>query len=381
MTYKKTDIAIIGAGASGLMLANRLKGKDFLLIDANAKTGAKLLISGGGKCNITNATLSFKNYDGNQKFVKNALKGYNNHHLIKWLKSKNLNITLRDNGGYFCTNSAKDIVNLLLKDIDKNSILLNCKVKKVEKKSNFLIETSKGTIEANKLVVASGGLSFAQLGASDIGYSIAKSFGIKVIETKPALVGFTLQKEQFFFKELSGISLEVIINLNNKQIKNWLLFAHKGISGPAILNASLYWQKGIIKINFLPNFNFEKILNSKKNISNLLNMPNRAAKAFIKALSLQDKQANKLTKDELAKLKSLQEYSFAPAGNFGYSKAEVTKGGVDTDEIDNNFMSKKVKNLYFIGEVLNVTGELGGYNLQWAFTSANLCKIYYHTNK
>lgn len=224
------------------------------------------------------------------------------------------------------------------------------------------------------MVVASGGLSFKLLGASGIGYDIATHFGHNIAKTAPALVGFTVQKEQFFFKLLSGVSTNVCIKVGSHKCNGDLLFTHKGLSGPAVLDASLYWEKGKIEIDFLVDFSWKSVRGSKKNITSLLPLPKRVTKAFLIELELKDKPYNMYSEYECEKLCTLGHYTFAPAGTFGYSKAEVTKGGVETFEVDSEtMMSKKEEGLYFIGEVLDVTGRLGGYNFQWAFSSAYSC--------
>jgi len=238
----------------------------------------------------------------------------------------------------------------------------------------FYVKTNKRTITAKAVVVASGGLSFPKIGASSIGYDIAESFGHRIVKTAPALVGFTVQKEQFFFKELSGVATDVHIKVGENICEGALLFAHKGLSGPAVLDASLYWEKGKIEVDFLPGFSWKSVQHSKKQISSLIPMPKRVTKAFLIQLGIEDKMASKLTSEELNSLQTLKHYIFAPAGTFGYSKAEVTKGGVETSEVDSaTMMSKKEKGLYFLGEVLDITGRLGGYNFQWAFSSAFTC--------
>ncbi|HHB93655.1 MAG TPA: aminoacetone oxidase family FAD-binding enzyme [Campylobacterales bacterium] len=375
MKNQTVDTIIIGAGASGLMLGALLKNRDFLIIDNNPKIGSKMLISGGGRCNITNDNLQSKNYLGNQRFIRNIIKRFDQNQLLLWLNQRGLTPQLRKDSQYFCKNSAKEIVDLLKREIDNHKIKLQTEVTKVEKKDNiFKVHTNRGIFQAKKVVVATGGLSFPKLGATPIGYDIAKSFGHTISTLNPALVGFTLQPKQFFFKSLSGVSTDVKIKVGEQEIKGSLLFAHKGISGPAILNASLYWQKGKITIDFLPNIKIEQLKSSKKYISNLLGLSNRVAKTFLEQLEIEDKSANKLNNEEYKKIESLKEYSFAPAGTFGYSKAEVTKGGINTDEIDaSSMMSKKEENLYFLGELVDVTGELGGYNFQWAFATAYVC--------
>jgi predicted Rossmann fold flavoprotein len=376
---KDIDIAIIGAGASGLLLAAFLRDKNIILIDNNTKVGSKLLISGGGKCNITNGKVKPNNYLGNQRFIRNIIKRFDQNDLLDWFGDRGLKLVTRKNNQYFCENSAKDVVDILKKEISSKDIKLQTEVLKVEKNSDlFEVFTAKGKIIAKNVVVASGGLSFPKIGATSIGYDIAKSFDHTVQTLSAGLVGFTVQPEQFFFKSLSGIAIDVKITIEKedkpKEINGALLFAHKGISGPAVLDASLYWQKGKITVDFLPTLSIDSLKLSKKNISRTLGLPSRVAKIFLEQLNIEDKTASKLSSEEWKKIETLKAYSFAPAGTFGYSKAEVTKGGVSTDEIDaSSMMSRKVDGLYFLGEVLDVTGELGGYNFQWAFSSAYVC--------
>lgn len=333
------DIVIVGAGASGLMAASKFKNKSICIIDANDKIGAKIKISGGAKCNITNKFMSEEKFLGNEGFVKPVLEKFNEKDLLSFLnKNKvfpNLNPKIVK-GTYFC-NSSRDVIEMFRKLTQHCKFRMNTKVVDVEYDKYFTVVTNKGDILADKLIVASGGLSYASLGASDIGFTIAHKFGHTINRLNPALVGFTVQKDQFWFKELSGLSVDVKIKVMDKTVEGKMLFTHKGCSGPAILTTSLYWQKGNISIDFLPN---------KQSY-----LPKRF-KQQIKDLDI-----------------DLHNYTMAPAGNFGYTKAEVTKGGIDTAEIDENFQSKLQKNLYFIGEVLDVTGELGGYNFQWAFSS------------
>ena len=372
---KQVEIAIIGAGASGLMLAGMLDEKNIILIDNNSKVGSKILISGGGKCNITNGKVKPSNYLGEQRFIRNIIKRFDQYALLKWLANRGLKPIVRTRNQYFCENSAKELVDILKREGTSKSYQLNTTVKKVKYLSNrFEIETTTGKIIAKKVVVASGGLSFPKIGATSIGYEIATSFGHTVNTLSAGLVGFTVQPEQFFFKTLSGIAIDVKIRVDSKEITGALLFAHKGISGPAVLDASLYWNRGKISVDFLPTLSIDSLKSSKKHLSKILGLPNRVAKALLEVLEIEDKPANRLSHKEWEQVEILKEYSFAPAGTFGYSKAEVTKGGVATDEVDaSSMMSKKVENLYFLGEVLDVTGELGGYNFQWAFSTAFVC--------
>ena len=368
-------IIIIGGGASALMLASLLPKNTAAIIESNPKAGAKILVSGGGKCNITNSRMGTEYFLGDADFVQEPLKKFNEKALLRWLERQNLHPVLRKETQYFCKDSAKELLDIFLKESKKQTLYLSEKVLEVTKRGElFYVKTNKRTHTAKAVVVASGGLSYPKIGASSIGYEIAESFGHSVVKTAPALVGFTVQKEQFFFKELSGVSTDVKIHIGDHVCEGALLFAHKGLSGPAVLDASLYWEKGKIEVDFLPHFSWKSVQGSKKQLSSLLPMPKRVTKAFLLQFQLEDKPFNQCTKQELEILQALSHYSFAPAGTFGYAKAEVTRGGVETSEVDSStMMSKKEDGLYFIGEVLDVTGRLGGYNFQWAFSSAYSC--------
>jgi len=367
------ETIIIGAGASGLMAASRQRGGNIAILEGNSSVGQKIRISGGGRCNITNSELSADNYLGERQFVSSVLRGFDQHALLKWLRVRGLEPVIRKGSQYFCPHSAEELVRLLTKACAGVPIVTGCSVTAVEKGSDalFAVHTSKGVFQAKSVVVATGGMSYPKIGASGIAYEIARHFGHTVTPLRPALVGFTLQREQFWMKDLSGISLEVAVRVAGKEIVGDMLFAHRGISGPAILNSSLYWQKGLIEIDFLPHAKVDRMLSGKKLVSTQLGLPKRFAKAFLEAVGVADKPASQLCDAERAKLQTVHAYRFAPAGNFGYGKAEVTAGGIDTAEIDSEtMMSKKCPGLYFLGEALDVTGELGGYNFQWAFATA-----------
>ena len=366
------DIAFIGAGASALMAASRLQNLSIALIDANPKVGAKILISGGGKCNLTNLYATKDNYLGEGDFIEKTLSRFSPQDTLAFAKAHHLALEEREHGQMFCRQSAKELVVIFEKLTSTCKRYLGVKVLHVEKEEHFIIHTDHGKICTKKLVVSSGGLSYTSIGASDIGYKIAQHFGHTVVTPQPALVGFTLQKEQFWMKELSGIAIPVIVTVEGKTSEENLLFAHKGISGPSILTASLYWKKGKITVDFLPNITLKTLLkqHDKKQISTALPLPKRFIKAFLDAMGIEDKVISKLKNDELLKLEQLKFYEFSPAGNFGFTKAEVTKGGVNTSEINPlTFESLLCPHLYFLGEVLDVTGELGGFNFQWAFAS------------
>ena len=367
------DIVFIGTGASALMAASHLQGRDVALIDSNAKIGAKILVSGGGKCNLTNRFACSENYLGDKAFIEKALKAYPASSTLSFVKEHHVSLQERSHGQMFCANSAKDLVSLLGRLTSFCTFYLSTTVLHVKKEEHFVIHTDKGTIAAKKVVVASGGLSYASIGASDIGYEIAKHFGHTIITPQPALVGLTLQKEQFWMKELSGIAFPVSLHVEGKRFSENLLFAHKGISGPVVLSGSLYWKIGTIAIDFLPHIKEMNILfktHAHKQITTALGLPKRFTKAFLDAYALEDKALSKLNSEEKKRVLTLKNYTFSPAGNFGFTKAEVTRGGVCTEEVDAHcFESRLCKNLYFIGEVLDVTGELGGFNFQWAFAS------------
>jgi predicted Rossmann fold flavoprotein len=371
------DIAILGGGASALMCsANLSKKKSIAIVESNKELAKKLKISGGGKCNITNTEVSANNYDGNNEFISHIFKNFSKHSLLRFLDRNKIELELRKNRYYFCKYSSDDIIDALIKNSKGVDFLLGYEVLDISKIDDiFILKTSNGTIKAKSLVVATGGKSFKRLGASDIGLKIAKKFDIGVREFEAALVGLTLQKSQFWMKELSGLSCYVNIKVQDKEIYEEMLFAHKGISGPAILSTSLYWKKGDISIDFLPNQNIlELSASSKKYISSTIKLPSRLSKALLFELGVEDKECKKLTKADKENLKKIHAYKFAPSGNFGFEKAEVSRGGVLVDELHNTTMeSKKVKSLYFIGEVVDVTGELGGYNFQWVFSSAYVC--------
>lgn len=369
------DVIIIGAGASGLMLGSMLN-KNFIILEKNAKAGAKIAISGGGRCNFTNENISADNYLGDKAFVDEVLSKFGTSDMLSLADKWNVPYTVQKNRQFFCTNSANELLYPLIKAAKDKNISLNTEVKSVSHKNGlFEVDTSKGVFVGKNLVVASGGLSYATLGASGIGYEIANSFGHTLMPTSPALVGFTVQPKEAWFKELSGVSVPSRVQVGDKVFSENVLFAHKGISGPAILNASLYWKKGSITIDFLPELDIDKALKGGvKQVTSVLGLPKRVTKAYLDFVGLEDKSIDKLKDEDKALIKRLKNYEFAPAGTFGYTKAEITKGGVNTGEVDQNTMQSKIqKGLYFMGEVLDVSGELGGYNFHFAFACAKVC--------
>ena len=419
------DVLIIGAGTAGLFLAANLRGKSVAVLEKNATPGKKILASGGGRCNVTNRRIDASNYLGDAVFVKNILKNLDFKDVLNFFGELKFNEQKQNQ--FFCESGAKDVLGVLLgrarqsgaqifcgvcvksarkiltdengqildispaQNRDENLTDFEMKFDRCEQNLNEIFEVlaeNGDKFYAKNLVVASGGLSYKSLGASDIGYEIAQSFGIKVIQPVPALVGFTVQKEEFWFKNLSGVCFpaQISVACANKNAANRepkmprkfagdILFTHKGISGPAVINASLFWQRGLMAINFCPNFSIETAQKSKKQLSTVLPLPRRFTLEFLHAAGLSDKPYGEYKADEMAKISRLFAYEFAPAGTFGFERAEVTKGGVDTDALDVNCGRGGTRGLYFIGEVLNVTGMLGGYNLHFAFAcAANLAK-------
>ena len=400
------DVLIIGAGAAGLFLAANLRGKNVAMLEKNATPGKKILASGGGRCNVTNRRIDASNYLGDADFATNILKNLCFKDVLKFFGELKFNEQKQNQ--FFCESGAKDVLGVLLKHTRQSRAQIFCGVcvkgarkiladeneeilekLKSEQTEIFEVLAENGDkFYAKNLVVASGGLSYKSLGASSIGYEIAQSFGTSVATPAPALVGFTVQKDEFWFKNLSGVCFpaQISVACANKNAANRepkmprkfagdILFTHKGISGPAVLNASLFWRKGLIAINFCPNFSIETAQKSKKQLSTILPLPRRFTLEFLHAAGLSDKPYGEYKADEIAKISRLFAYEFAPAGTFGFERAEVTKGGVDTDALDANCGRGGTSGLYFIGEVLNVTGMLGGYNLHFAFAcAANLAK-------
>jgi predicted Rossmann fold flavoprotein len=375
---KNYDVLILGAGASGLMCAANLSKKLHVgIVDTNTQIARKVKISGGGKCNITNSVVTPKQYLGDEVLITKVFKKFSSQKLLNFLERGRVELELRKERYYFCKRSSDDIIELLQRNSRNADLLLGEEITTVHKDlERFFVETKRGNYSAKALVVATGGESFKNIGASAIGLKIAKNFGLNVKPFEPALVGLTLQKEQFWMKELSGLSCYVHISVGDRVLKEEMLFAHRGISGPAVLSASLYWKKGEITIDFLPHKKLENLIKEggKKRLSSVIPLPKRLIKALFKAINFEDKECIKIDENEQDMLKQLNAYTFAPAGNFGFSKAEVSRGGVMADELDfDTLEAKKVQKLYFIGEVVDITGELGGYNFQWAFSSAYVC--------
>ena len=384
----KKDVIIIGAGASGMMCAisSGKRGRSVLVIDHESKIGKKIRISGGGSCNFTNINTDHTNYlSNNPHFCKSALSRFTPRDIIALLEKHCVKYEQRELGQLFCARSSEDIIRVLENESKDAgvTIILDCKileVKKEEKEGTFIVSTDHGIFESGSLVIATGGMSYPQIGASCIGYTIAEKFGLRVTDLKPALVPFIFSPvDKKIFSELSGISIEAAIKCNDIKFSGNLLFTHKGLSGPAILQVSSYWKKGdAIVIDLLPEIDIFDILlkkqqsKSKVDIHNLFSeyLPTRFAKIWF-AQNFISKPVNQYNEKELQNIAhQIHNWKVIPRSTEDYRTAEVTLGGIDTDELSSKTMeSKKVKGLFFTGEVIDVTGQLGGYNLHWAWAS------------
>ncbi|HBC3369946.1 TPA: NAD(P)/FAD-dependent oxidoreductase [Vibrio vulnificus] len=384
----KFDVVVIGAGAAGLMCAAEAgrRGRKVLVLDHAKKPGRKILISGGGRCNFTNNEVSAKNYlCRNPHFVKSALSQYSNWDFISMIYKYGIEFEERDHGQLFCLDSAKDIVNMLLSECDQPNIAQRYQVQltEIEKtEQGFVLRAGAEAFECQSLVVATGGLSMPKLGATPFGYKIAEQFGIPVVPTTAGLVPFTLHKQdKEDFAELSGIAIPAEITAEDGTLfKEALLFTHRGLSGPAVLQISSYWKAGqAVSINLVPEVdvlellqrNLEKHPNQSMKNTLAKVLPKRLIEVLIERNELTDKPLKQYNGKELQEIvEYLEHWKIAPNGTEGYRTAEVTLGGVDTDYLSSKTMEcKTVPGLYFIGEVMDVTGWLGGYNFQWCWSS------------
>lgn len=399
------DVIVIGAGAAGLMCAAEAakQGKCVLLLESNNRVGAKIRISGGGRCNFTNREVSHHNFiSRNPDFCRSALQRYTPQDFITLVDSHNIAWHEKTLGQLFCDGSAQQIIDMLLAEcaLSDVNVQLNAPVQSVCYKDDirmssipsatddhenkldpakcprFVVNVRGKDIEARSVVVACGGLSIPTLGASDLGYRIARAFSVPLIPTFAALVPFTFDEDwKKVYTELAGVSVDATVESNNALFRENLLFTHRGLSGPAILQASSYWEKGAeIRVNLLPDHDAESLLppaGDKRHMSTILSehLPQRLIQVWNDPRLHQP--ANSFSKNQqLDIIKRMQSWSIKPTGTEGYAKAEVTRGGVDTTALSQKTMEcKNVPGLYFIGEVVDVTGWLGGYNFQWAWAS------------
>ena len=383
----KTDVLIIGASASGLMCAIQAgkRGRKVIVLDHANKAGKKILMSGGGRCNFTNYEIDSANFiSHNPHFCKSALSRFTQWDFIAMVNDYNIPFHERDHGQLFCDESAKDILNMLQSECAKVNvdIRLNSTIEKIncDSSGDFFVEVAQEKYKTDSVVIASGGLSIPKMGASPFGYKIAAQFGHKVWPTRAGLVPFTLHPhDKQDLSPLSGIAVNCIVSNERKQFRENILFTHRGLSGPAILQISSYWKPGeAININLLPDLDIEDFLQSRQSSQPRIKLKSLLAEVLPKRLLLVlfatdmlDKPLQEISQKQLLEIQQkLSCWQVSPNSTEGYRTAEVTIGGVNCDEISSKTMqSNLVDGLYFVGEVLDVSGWLGGYNFQWAWSS------------
>jgi predicted Rossmann fold flavoprotein len=382
------DVVIVGGGAAGLMCAIEAgkRGRRVLVIERSDQIGKKILISGGGRCNFTNLHVTPENFlSANPHFCKSALARYSPADFIAMVERHGIAYHEKERGQLFCNLSAKLIVTMLADECRQAGVRIdvNSVVSAVERGGDgFTIEASGGPINTASLVIASGGLSIPKMGATNFGYEFAKRFGHSIVPTYPALVPLTLSAEDLArYQDLTGIGLPVEASSNGKSFSAPMLFTHRGISGPAILQISSYWKAGAeLRINFLPSGDTAEWLLERQRSRPAAELKTVLGEIFPKRLAVRLSEikfdSRPLRQYRAVQLRQvaaqLQNWAFHPIGTEGYRTAEVTGGGVNTDELSSTTMaSKKVSGLYVIGEVVDVTGQLGGFNFQWAWASGH----------
>lgn len=381
----KFDVVIIGGGAAGLMcamVAGR-RGRSVALLEHNGRVGRKIEISGGGRCNFTNLHTTPANFiSSNPHFAKSALARYTPAHFIELVERHRIPYHEKKLGQLFCDGSSRQIIEMLLVECERAGVEVrtNARVVELKKDADFTLATNRGELRAESVVVATGGLSIPKLGATDFGYRIARQFGLKIVRPRPALVPLTLPgRELEVLRPLSGVAVHSVVGCNGAEFAENFLVTHRGLSGPAVLQASSYWSEGDpLTIELLPGTDALRLLEdwrgSDAKLSNLLArlLPRRFSQVWCEMNSL-DSPARNLSRSEMEETaRRLNEWRLTPNGTEGFQKAEVTKGGVDTSELSSQTMeARRVPGLYFIGEVVDVTGHLGGFNFQWAWASGH----------
>ena len=358
------------------------RGRSVLLLDHSAKLAEKIRISGGGRCNFTNLNAKPENYlSQNFHFCRSALARFTPQHFIAMLDRHGIGYHEKTLGQLFCDDESEAIISMLKAECDAAGVrwVMPCSVERIEQSDAFHVTTTRGKYRATSLVIATGGLSIPKIGATPFGYKVAEQFGVPMTKLKPGLVPLTFHPQEWApYAELSGASLEAVVSFGKHSFRENLLFTHRGLSGPAILQISSYWEQGKpLVIDLLPdNDTYEMFLQqrgSKMLLSNFLAqyLPKRLAEIVVSQW-LENKPLNQYAEKDLRALADkLKGWQITPSGTLGYSKAEVTCGGVDTHALSSKTMEcNEVPGLFFIGEVLDVTGQLGGYNFQWAWSSA-----------
>ncbi len=374
------DAVIIGGGAAGLFCAIEAgkRGKRVLVVEHNTEPGRKILISGGGRCNFTNIVVQPEHFlSQNPHFCKSALSQYTSADFINLIKRNKIPFFEKKHGQLFCKESSRAIVAMLLAECRaaRVDVRTGCSVSSLSRDQNFRIETTHETFEGRALVVACGGLSFPKIGASDLGYRVARQFGLKVTDTRPSLVAMVLGTGAR--SDLAGVSVDAVVSSDKRAFRENILFTHRGLSGPAILQISNYWKRnGPISIDLAPDIDITAMLianrKSRQKLENFLStiLPARFAAAFATD-ETPNKPLYQMNDREIDAIgETLSNWQVYFRETEGYGRAEVTLGGVSTADLSSTTMeAKKVPGLYFIGEVVDVTGWLGGYNFQWAWSS------------
>ena len=382
----KVDVVVIGAGASGLMCAATAgyRGKKVLVLDHSNKAGKKILMSGGGRCNFTNMDAAPKHFlSDNPHFCISALRRFSSQDFVDLVDRHGLEYVEKTPGQLFCQHSAKDLLSILMTELEWSGaeIKLNTKIHSIDYRTDdILVSTSQGTFVCRSLVVATGGLSIPTKGATGFGYDIAKQVGHEILPTRASLVPITVQPDRKAqFSELSGIACDIAASAGGTTFQEPMLFTHRGVSGPSILQITNFWQPGEeLSINIAPNMSLDDLLavrqnTPKKSFESVLSntLPKRLVELVKKEFTWLNERSAQTSNQQIESLHNyLTDFDIAPNGTEGYRTAEVTLGGVNTSEVSSKtFESQKQKGLYFIGEVLDVTGWLGGYNFQWAWAS------------
>ena len=379
------DVVILGAGAAGLMCAMTAgrRGKRVLLIERGDSAGAKILISGGGRCNFTNLKVRPERFiSGNPHFCKSALSRYTQHDFIALVERHRIKYHEKTLGQLFCDGSAREILAMLLRECDAAGVDLRVghNVTEITRADRFRIETDHGSFVSSALVLATGGLSIPKLGATSFAYDAARRFGLNMIEPKPGLAPLKMDDEMLeLCQSLSGVSVDSIVSCGRDIFRENILFTHRGLSGPAILQISSYWERGeTLSIDLAPGLDVESFLKDRKRtrpkaeLKTILSevVPTRLAQAIAEQITPGQSMANLPDSRLLAIVDRVRRFEVRPTESEGWAKAEVTVGGIDTDGLSSKTMeARAVPGLYAIGEAVDVTGWLGGYNFQWAWSS------------
>ena len=384
MMTESFDAIILGAGAAGLMAAARAgqRGRRVAVLERADRPGKKILISGGGRCNFTNLGAGPAHYlSANPHFAKSALARYTARDFLDLVERYGIAWHEKTLGQLFCDGSAQQIVDMLLEECAKGGVTIRCgqNVTAVSRDDDrFTVETNDGLIAAPALVIATGGPSIPKMGATGFAYDLARQFGLKIVEPRPALVPLTLGGEEVLFREISGVSAPVVAKAGKASFPEAALFTHRGLSGPAILQASSYWKPGeTVTVDFLPDREPGWLLALKRespraNLRTVLRerLPQRLADILAERIDIASELGNAPDKKLADAERRLSAWTFTPSGSEGYAKAEVTVGGIATTELSSKTMeARRVSGLYAVGEAVDVTGWLGGYNFQWAWAS------------